>query len=153
MRPRKSDFGFRTILALALGTVCISSAVQARDDLLRMPLADALNTPDAKAKLDPRIRMYFGKQKYPAPSRQLGTYTANKKTNFFNKTDKEGCQWAFLSAAISMQARARELGGNAIVNMRSAYKNNEFSSETEYQCGAGNIAGGVALRGEVVSLP
>jgi hypothetical protein len=153
MRQRNGDLGFKTILALALGTVFVSSAVQARNDLLRLPLAEALSTPDAKAKLDPKIRMYFGKQKYPAPTRQAGTFTANKKTNFFNKTDKEGCQWAFLSAAISMQSRARELGVNAIVNMRSVYKDAEFASETEYECSAGNIAGGVALRGEFVALP
>ena len=143
----------RVLALAALIIVCASPLAHGRDDRLRFPLADALNNANAKAKLDPKIRMYFGPQKYPAPTKQLGNYTANKKTNFFNKSDKDGCEWVFLSAAISLQERARQLGGNAIVNIKSAYKNVEFSSATEYECGAGNIAGGVALRGDVVQLP
>ena len=83
----------------------------------------------------------------------MGTYSTNKKTNFFNKSDKEGCEWAFLSAAIQLQERARKEGGNAVVNIISNYKDVPFSSETQYECGAGNVVGGVALRGEVVQLP
>jgi hypothetical protein len=45
------------------------------------------------------------------------------------------------------------LGGNAIVNIRSNYKNVEFSSETEYECGAGNVTGGTVFVGDVVKLP
>jgi hypothetical protein len=45
------------------------------------------------------------------------------------------------------------VGGNAIVNLRSNYKDREFTSETEYQCGAGNVTGGVAFVGDVVKLP
>ena len=77
----------------------------------------------------------------------------NKKTNFFNKSDQEGCDWAFLSAMITMTQYAQRVGGNAIVNIRSNYKSIEFSSETEYECGAGNVTGGVAFVGDVVKLP
>jgi hypothetical protein len=142
----------KTILALALIVLCGSARVDARDDRLRFPLASALNTSDAKAKLDPKIRLYFGKTKFSDPAQRSGTFTANKKTNFFNKSDREGCEWVFLSAALALQARARELGGNAVVNISSVLKNQEFVSETEYECGAGNIVGGVALRGEVVTI-
>jgi hypothetical protein len=48
---------------------------------------------------------------------------------------------------------AQRVGGNAIVNIRSNYKNVPFSSETEYQCGAGNVTGGTAFVGDVVKLP
>ena len=41
----------------------------------------------------------------------------------------------------------------AVVNIRSNYKNIEFSSETEYECGAGNVSGGTAFVGDVVKLP
>jgi hypothetical protein len=143
----------RALALIGLIVVCAAPLAHGRDDRLRFKLADVLNSPDAKAKLTPSIRLYFGAQKYPAPTRQMGNFTANKKTNFFNKSDKEGCEWAFLSAAIALQDRARKEGGNAVVNIKSAYKNIEFSSETEYECGAGNIAGGVALRGDVALLP
>jgi hypothetical protein len=140
---------------LAFGAVLTFTALpaDARDDRLKMPIADAMNTPDAKAKLSPQIRFFFGTQKHAAPTRSFGEYTANRKTSFLGKGDKDGCAWVFLSSAIALQERARQLGGNAVINIRSAYKNVEFSSETEYECGAGTFAGGVALRGEVVLIP
>ena len=142
----------RPLLVLALGIVCLSTAAYARNDILRLLLGEVLRSPDAYARLNPNIRLYFGTQRYGEPTRRMGVFKANKKTNFFNKTDKEGCEWAFLSAAISLQDRAAQMGGNAVVNIVSVYRNIEFSSETEYECGAGNVAGGVALRGEVVTL-
>ena len=54
---------------------------------------------------------------------------------------------------IALTQYAQRVGGNAIVNIRSNYKNNEFSSETEYECGAGNVTGGTAFVGDVVKLP
>jgi hypothetical protein len=43
-------------------------------------------------------------------------------------------------------------GGNAVTNIHSVYKNAPFNSDSEYECGAGAIMGGVALRGTVVKL-
>jgi hypothetical protein len=102
---------------------------------------------------DARDTLFFGKQKHSKPSAQLGAARTNKKTNFFNKSDVEGCEHVFLSAMIAMTQYAQRVGGNAVVNIRSNYKSNEFSSETEYECGAGNVTGGVAFVGDVVKLP
>jgi hypothetical protein len=143
----------RFALMVVAAAALVSVPARARDDRLRLPLADALGSPDARAKLDPKVWLYFGAQKHAAPARTFGTYSTNKKTNFFNKSDKEGCEWAFLSAAIQLQERARKEGGNAVVGIISNYKDIPFSSETQYECGAGNVVGGVALRGEVVQLP
>jgi hypothetical protein len=142
----------RTGLALVLGISFVATAADARDDRLRLPLADVLNSPDARTTLDPGVHLYFGKQPYAAPAQRFGVFPTNKKTNFFNKTDQEGCNWVFLGAAKQLQERARKLGGNAVVNIVSIYKNQEFSSETHFECGAGNVVGGVALRGEIVLL-
>jgi hypothetical protein len=141
--------------ALALVALALAVAVpgHARDDRIRMPLADALATADAKAKLDPKIRLYFGSQPHPKAAKSFGTATANRKTNFFNKSDKDGCEWAFLSSVLALQDRARKLGANAVVNIESVYRGSELRSATEYECGAGVFVGGVALRGEFVKLP
>lgn len=141
----------KTLLLLA--GLALATTAQARDDRLKMPLADALATPAAKEKVDSNIKLFFGDAKHPAPTQTLGTFTSNKKTNFFNKSDKEGCEWVFLSAAISLQDRAKLEGGNAVVDIKSVYKNQELVSATEYDCGAGSVMGGVALRGTVVKLP
>ena len=136
----------------ALGFLTLAKVADARDDRLRLPIADVLNSADAKAKLDPGVALYFGKQPYAPPAQRMTVTTASKKTNFFNKTDEEGCNWVFLSALRSLQEYAHKVGGNAVVNIVSMYKNQEFVSETQYECGAGNVVGGVALRGEIVSL-
>lgn len=142
------------ILSLLFGTLLTlaASGAHARDDHNPYPIADALNTSAAKEKLDPGVKLFFGKQKYPKVAKQLGEWKTNKKTNAFNKSDKEACEWTFLSAVLEMQERAQKEGGNAVVNIRSNYKNHETSSETEYMCGNGTLMSGVALKGDVVKL-
>ena len=142
----------KTGLALVLGIMCVATVADARDDRLKFPLADVLGSAEAKKTLDPGVQLYFGKQPYAAPAQRMSTTTANKKTNFFNKTDQEGCNWVFLSSVKGLQEYARKMGGNAVVGIVSIYKNQEFVSETQFECGAGNVVGGVALRGEVVVL-
>lgn len=135
--------------ALLLGSI----SAHARDDHLSLPLKEALETPAAQSKLDKGVKLYFGKQKHPKPSKTLGEWKTNKKTNAFNKTDKEACEWTFLSAVLELQERARKEGGNAVINIVSNYKSHEKSSETEYTCGAGGLMAGVAFKGTVVKLP
>jgi uncharacterized protein YbjQ (UPF0145 family) len=53
---------------------------------------------------------------------------------------------------ISLQDRAIAEGGNAVVNIRSFYKKRDFTSATEFECGAGAMVAGVALVGDVVKL-
>lgn len=133
------------IMALAM-----AGSAAARDDHNMYPLEDALNTPAAQEKLNKDIKLYFGKQKGPKATKQLGEWKTNKKTNAFNKTDKEACEWTFLSAVLELQERALKEGGNAVVNIVSNYKNQETSSETEYMCGNGALMAGVALKGTVI---
>jgi uncharacterized protein YbjQ (UPF0145 family) len=130
----------------------ISSAADARDTIVRVSVEEAMTTEDAKVTLDVGVRFFFGDQKHAEVVRRIGTYTANKKTNAFNKSDQEACKWAFLSAMVSLQKRALAEGGNAVVNIRSFYKKREFTSAAEFECGAGAVVAGVALVGDVVKL-
>ena len=75
-----------------------------------------------------------------------------KKSNGFNKTDKEACEWVFLTAALELQERVQKEGGDAVINIMSNYKNVERSSETQYMCGNGTFTMGVALKGTVVKM-
>jgi uncharacterized protein YbjQ (UPF0145 family) len=140
------------VVAVAL-VLAVASSADARDDRLKFAVADAMKTSDAKAKLDGSVKFYWGKQKVPAGAKMMGTFTSNKKTNFFNKSDQEACNWAWLSAMVSLQDRAKREGGNAVVNIHSVYRNQDFVSEKEFECGAGSVTGGVALRGTVAKLP
>ena len=141
-------------IAAAVSILAIAaSPALARDDRLMFPVTDGMERgKTTKDRIDPDIRVYFGKQKPPAVERKLGEFTANRKTNATNKTDKEACEISFVSAVVSLQQRARREGGNAVLNVHSVYKNEHRESNSEYLCGAGTFVAGVALRGTVVKL-
>ena len=140
------------ILGLVLAAASMGAAA-GRDERLFFPIEDAFANDDLKLKIDPDVKLFWGKQEYPAPEQSYGVFTANRKTNFLNKSDKEACEIAFVSAVVALQERAQKEGGNAVVGIRNVYRKDNFVSETEYECGAGNVIGGVALQGEVVKLP
>ena len=139
--------------ALVVLAIAATTAAEARDDRLKFPIQAAMETgKSTRTALDPSIRLYFGQQKTPAVAKTMGEWTSNKKTNAANKSDQEACEIAFVSAALSLQDRAKKEGGNAVINIRSVYKNDNVESASEYLCGAGTFMAGVALRGTVVTL-
>jgi uncharacterized protein YbjQ (UPF0145 family) len=139
-------------LACMLALVGAAAAAQARDTKLMLPLSAAMSDNDAQNRLGDSVKFYFGKQQAPAVLERLGTDQTSQKTNSFGKTPERSCNWAFLSAMLRLQQRARELGANAVINIVSNYKNVENSSETEFECHDGALMSGVALKGEFVKL-
>jgi len=133
-------------------TLLTATTTVARDTKAMWPIADAMATPDAKARLNMSVQYFFGNSAHPPVAQSFGVFMSNKKTNGTNKSDREACEWAFLSAMLSFQERAVSVGGNAVINIRSYYKKNEISSETEYECGSGALMSGVTFQGEVVKL-
>ncbi len=129
-----------------------ATTTEARDTKVMRPVADAMATPDAKARLNMGVQFFFGNTAHPPVAQSFGEFMSNKKTNGTNKSDKEACEWAFLSAMLSFQQRAVSVGGNAVINIKSYYKQNEVSSETQYECGSGALMSGVTFKGEVVKL-
>ncbi len=128
------------------------SEASARDDWIMFPIQDAMNTADAKQKLNQGVKFYFGSQTSPKVLQSFGEFQSNKKTNSFNKSDKQACEWAFLSAMLSFQERALSMGGNAVTNIKSYYKKHLVDSPTEYECGAGTFVSGVTFKGTVVKV-
>ncbi len=147
MNPR-----FFAALLILVALLSVANSSTARNTRVMWPIADAMAAPEASKRLSTGVQFFFGNSAHPAVARSFGVYTSNKKTNGTNKTDKEACEWAFLSAMLSFQQRAAELGGNAVINIRSYYDQHEVSSETEYECGSGALMSGVTFQGEVVKL-
>lgn len=114
-----------------------------------MPISDVLTKYQSDLA---GVAFYFDDQPHPAVARTLGEYVSNKKTNAFNKTDDEACQWVALSALKEFHKRAMTEGGNAVINIHSYYKKNDLSDPTRYECHAGYAAAGVAFKGTVVQL-
>lgn len=137
------------ILGTSLAAV---GTVEARDTKQLLPIAAALEAKDSKEKLDGSIKFFFGNQQHPKVLSKLGSDVSNRKTNAFGKSDDKACHWAFLSAMVALEKRAGELGANAVVNIVSYYKKDAFSSPTEFECHAGALMAGVALKGDFVKI-
>jgi len=137
------------VASLLLGTAA-NSAI-ARDTQYMLPISEVLTGPEQGKFAD--VKFYFGKAATPQYLQKLGEVVGNKKTNALNKGDEEACRWVAASVLIEMAERAKSLGGNAVVNIRSFYKKNEHWDNALYECHAGATVAGVTLKGDVVKLP
>jgi hypothetical protein len=140
----------RHLMLAALCATFVTSHAFARDSVATYPVDAALAS--EPGKVTPDIALFFAGQSHPAVAQSFGEFSTNKKTNSFGKSDTAACQHVFLSAVIELQARARSEGGNAVINIKSNYRNELTASPTEFTCGAGAVIAGVALVGDVVKL-
>jgi len=124
-----------SILILATLFLLVGSNALARNTLHQYSITDVMQEPENISKLE-GVSFYFGDEGHPSVKKNHGEFRTNKKTNAFNKSDLEACQWVMMSALLQLRTRAQ----------------NEVSSETEYTCGAGTTVAGVALIGTVVEL-
>ena len=137
----------RRLVFATLSALLIAGPAAARDTVLHIPLADVLAMPEAQAKLDPNVKFYLAGQETPKVLNRFATDVSNPKTNGFGKSDEFGCKWAALTALIRLQESAKREGGNAVVDIVSYYKKVEYKSATDFECHAGAIIIGVALKG------
>ena len=144
----------KTTALLATITACllISPFSQARDTTHFLPIVKALNAAQASGKIDGGVKFYFADQAHPAIAEDFGTFTTNKKTNAFGKSDATACDWAMQSALIELFNRAIKEGADAVIGVESYYKKNVYRDQETYECHAGAMVAGVALRGKVVKL-
>ena len=135
------------VFAVSLAALAVSACAP-RDTVHYYSIDEALKSPEAKNVLNPNIKLYFGK---PAPGKVINAgAVSNRKTNNLNKTDEEGCRWAFLSTVKQFQDRAVAKGAKKVGNIISFYKKVPYSSTTQYECHAGRSIAGVALKGDIV---
>lgn len=130
------------VLALAAATLA-----QARNDAVMLPLADVVQLGLDQGKLDGSVKFYLSGAATPKVSAKFGDDVSNKKTNGVGKDDATACNWAALSALMAFEASAKQKGANAVVDMHSFYKKSPTKDRVNYECHAGNIMAGVALKG------
>lgn len=140
-----------TTLLLAMLALLFSVQASAKTVIHQYKVADVLSKPEYSSQLQ-GVQFFFGNQPHPAVIENFGEYRTNKKTNAFGKDDDTACEWVFMSAMLQLHTRAMSLGANAVVNIRSNFKNNVVSSDTEFTCGAGFATAGVALIGDFVRI-
>ena len=135
------------MIATATALLALTSTASARDTRVEQSLQELVSSQAAKdAGIDGSVRFYLAGQPVSVQQR-LGEDVTNKKTNAANKSDVEACNWVALSALLALQDGARSRGANAVVDIVSYYKKNEFKSTTNYECWAGTFVAGVALKG------
>jgi len=139
-------------LLILIACIFTMSNANARDDRLMFPLKDVMERAKAENMIDDSVKYYFSSTKHPEIKNSFGEIKTNKKTNAFNKTDKEACEWAFLGAIKAFHKKAKNLGANAVVNIQSNYKNKPVSDAHKFECGAGTWVAGVALKGTFVKF-
>ncbi|MEL1264388.1 excinuclease ATPase subunit [Pseudoxanthomonas putridarboris] len=144
----------KRILAATLLSLAVAAPhAVAADTRLELPLQELIDSPQAKAAgIDGSVRFYLAGQSHPAVASRMGEDVSNKKTNGVGKSDVESCNWVALSVLKAFQEKAKSMGANAVIDITSYFKKNEFRSATNYECHAGNIMSGVALKGTYAKL-
>ena len=138
---------FFMLMCLTLG----AGSVHAADTMHEFDFNQAVSRAIAEGQLDGTVKFYLAGTRSGGKviSKDLVT---NKKTNGFAKSAETACDHVLRSALIQFQNTAKAKGANAVTNLVSFYKSNEFKSKTNYQCAKGTAIAGVALKGDIVKL-
>jgi hypothetical protein len=141
----------RSAILFAAAASTASWPATARAEPQLYPIAQALSSPEARAKLNPSVKLFFGRR-HPPVAVTIGVWPSNKRANIFGRSNQLACDYSLLSAVLSLQGRAKHEQANAVVDIESTYENVPTISEAEYVCDVGPFRVGVALKGRVVSL-
>lgn len=140
------------MIATATVLMALTATASARDTRVEQSLQELVSSQAARdAGIDGSVRFYLAGQRV-AVQQRLGEDVTNKKTNAAGKSDADACRWVALSALRALQDGAKSRGANAVVDIVSFYKQKEFRSSSHYECYAGAILAGVALKGTYAKL-
>ncbi len=145
---------FKKLVAVATLLICaLPSISQARDTAVYLPFDKAVAEATRAGKIDGSVKFYLAGN---TPTGNVTVLSAgavtNKKTNAFNKSDEVACEWVAQSAIISLHQAAKNAGANAVTNIVSFYKKNERKDAKTYECHAGALMAGVALKGDLAKV-
>jgi len=128
---------------------------KAADRTVYVPLEAAVKAAQAAGKIDGSITFYLadagpGEEQIDQVLR-TGIVT-NRKTNAVFKGDKGTSLHVSQSAVIALHNAAKKAGADAVINIISYYRKQEYRSTTDIECHAGATVTGVALKGDLVKL-
>ena len=141
----------KAMMTVLVTSLLLSGVSHARDTTHFLNFNEVVQEALAAGRLDGSVKFYLDSQPRGAKLIRRNV-TTSKKTNAFNKTDQAACSWALQSALIGLQTAAKNAGANAVVNLVSNYKHNVYKSREDYECHAGAIMAGVALKGDLARV-
>lgn len=139
------------LLLTALSLLAPGNVAQARDTTLHLPFDEVVKEAIASGKLDGSVKFHLA-GKGPRGQVLDAEAITNKKTSGVGKSDEEACRWALMSALITLQGAAKKVGANAVSDIVSFYKRNEYKSSSDFECHAGGVMVGVALKARLVKI-
>jgi len=140
-------FPAAVLMAALFGTPALAA-----DRSVYQPLQEAVQAAQASGKIDGSVKFFLADAS-PRGARVLRAgVVSNKKSNSFGRPDETACNWAAQSAVIAMHQAAKKAGANAVVNIVSYFRKQEYRDSTNYECHAGNVVAGVTLRGDLAKL-
>lgn len=140
------------VVSALLALLLCAPAAHARDEQRLYEIAAALGTPEGKDRFDDTIQFFWAEQDTPAAEQSFSIHTAERKTFLPTRTEQDACDKSFIEALASLRDAARTIGANAVVGIKSLYKNREFRSATQYECRLSYFAASVTLEGRLVKL-
>lgn len=141
----------KKLLVVLACTALVPSLAQARDTPLFLDFKEVVAEATAAGRLDGSVKFYLDTTPRNAKVITSGV-TTSKKTNAFGKKDEVACSWVLQSALIHLQNSAKAAGANAVVNLVSNYNHNKYASTDKYECHAGTLMAGVALKGDYATV-
>jgi hypothetical protein len=122
--------------------------------LMYMPFETVLSDAIRAGRLDGSVKFYLAGNGPQGTQRLLQRgVVSDLRTNGFNKSDHDSCEWVLQSNLIKLQADAKRAGANAVTNIVSYYDQHARKDLNTYECRAGVFATRVALKGDLVRLP
>ena len=140
------------VAALFLALPLRLEAAHTEVRVLNVPVAGVQARAAAAGKLAPNVRMFYGDEPYPAGAVLISP--ARMKRSFMTRADDiQRCELLYTYIMSAFTRYARDVGGDAVVNVRSIVKGQEISSPSTFACDVQFRVITVELVASVVKLP
>lgn len=149
---KKNSFVGRTSITASfiLFSLLSTSLASARNTFYDISVEEAVKTKTGQKKLLD-VPFYMLGQEHPSVDKDFSIFKSNKRSaKGFGNIKK--CQVAFISAIISLQNKAKRMGGDGLIDVMSVTRRNNLESPDKFRCLAGANMVNVELVGRVVTF-
>ena len=143
----------RAKLAICMVAAMAATAALAANVQIMVKYQSVVGSADGQARIDPSVKLFFGRDSVPAGAKSLGAVTLNKIAKEKERHDfNANCDIAVLEALKELQQRAKSAGGNGVANIVGAWQGVESSAPDQAECHAGGTGGHVTLKAQLIKL-
>ena len=143
----------KTLSALAIAVIAALSGPPARAAVVVMDFQQALNSDEVKSALGDDVTFYLSGAKTPVVRKPFQEVVGNASTIRWFGSDQKACLAVLSKVLQTMRDRARQQGGNAVVNVIGYYKKNELVNSSTIECYTGaQVRGHITLKGTAAEV-